>query len=90
MGKSTDIQSKEEVNFADSLLSVVVPAYNEEEVSPEFHKRISAVLKTMSMEAITSFTITPLKIATYFGLLSALAAFIYAGIIIYQTSMVIL
>ncbi len=33
------------------LLSVVVPAYNEEEVLPEFHKRISAVLESMSIDA---------------------------------------
>ncbi|MDA2919651.1 glycosyltransferase [Desulfobacterota bacterium AH_259_B03_O07] len=49
--KSTDIQSKKEVNLADRLLSVVVPAYNEEEVLPEFHNRISTVLKSMTLDA---------------------------------------
>lgn len=33
------------------LLSVVVPAYNEEEVLPEFHKRLSAVLDKMNVDA---------------------------------------
>ena len=51
MEKSADIQSKEEVNCADRLLSVVVSAYNEEEVLPEFHKRISSVLKSMTIDA---------------------------------------
>jgi len=51
MEKSTDIKSKKEVNLADRLLSVVVPAYNEEEVLPEFHKRISTVLKSMTIDA---------------------------------------
>lgn len=38
----------------------------------------------LSLEAITSFTVTPLKIATYFGLASAIIAFIYGAITIYQ------
>ena len=33
------------------LLSVVVPAYNEEEVLPEFHSRLGAALNTLSCEA---------------------------------------
>lgn len=33
------------------LLSVVVPAYNEEEVLPEFHSRLSAVLNDLGCEA---------------------------------------
>jgi glycosyltransferase involved in cell wall biosynthesis len=32
---------------AASTLSVVVPAYNEEEVLPEFHRRLTAVLETL-------------------------------------------
>jgi glycosyltransferase involved in cell wall biosynthesis len=42
-------------------------------------------LWNFALEGITSFTTTPLKIATYLGLLTALAAFIYALIIIYKT-----
>lgn len=30
-----------------SLLSVVVPVYNEQEVLPEFHRRLSAVLEQL-------------------------------------------
>ena len=37
------------------------------------------------MEGITSFTTAPLRLATYLGLLTALSAFLYAGIIIYKT-----
>jgi polyisoprenyl-phosphate glycosyltransferase len=33
------------------LLSVVVPAYNEEEVLPEFHARLSAVLDSLSCQS---------------------------------------
>ena len=38
----------------------------------------------LALEAITSFTVTPLKIATYFGLVSAFISFIYGAITIYQ------
>lgn len=34
-----------------SLLSVVVPLYDEEEVLPEFHRRLSAVLETLELDA---------------------------------------
>ena len=51
MQESTDIKSNIELSTAKTLLSVVVPAYNEEGVLPEFHKRISTVLETMSKEA---------------------------------------
>ena len=42
-------------------------------------------LWNFSIEGISSFSIFPLKIATYLGLLTALAAFIYAWVIIHQT-----
>ena len=32
-----------------STLSVVVPAFNEEEVLPEFHRRLTAVLETLEL-----------------------------------------
>jgi len=51
MQESTDIKSNIELSTARTFFSVVVPAYNEEEVLPEFHKRISTVLETMSIEA---------------------------------------
>ena len=33
------------------LISIVVPAYNEQEVLPEFHRRIGKVLSSLNMEA---------------------------------------
>jgi glycosyltransferase involved in cell wall biosynthesis len=42
-------------------------------------------LWNFALEGITSFTIGPLKMATYLGLATAIAAFIYAGIIIAKT-----
>jgi polyisoprenyl-phosphate glycosyltransferase len=41
-------------------------------------------LWNFAIEGITSFSVAPLKIATYFGLMIALAAFVYAGLIIYN------
>ena len=45
-------------------------------------------LWNFALEGITSFTIAPLKIATYLGLFIALASFIYAGFIIFRTLVV--
>jgi glycosyltransferase involved in cell wall biosynthesis len=42
-------------------------------------------LWNFALEGITSFTIGPLKMATYLGLATAVAAFIYAGVIIAKT-----
>lgn len=42
-------------------------------------------LWNFALEGITSFTIAPLKFASYLGLVTALAAFAYAGFIIYKT-----
>jgi glycosyltransferase involved in cell wall biosynthesis len=42
-------------------------------------------LWNFALEGITSFTIAPLKIASYIGLLTAAAAFIFAAMIIYRT-----
>lgn len=42
-------------------------------------------LWNFALEGITSFTTAPLKFATYIGLLTALASFIYAAYIIYKT-----
>ncbi len=35
----------------DSILSIIVPAYNEEPVLEEFHRRLTAVLDTLSLDA---------------------------------------
>jgi glycosyltransferase involved in cell wall biosynthesis len=44
-------------------------------------------LWNFAIEGITSFTIAPLKIATYLGLFTALGAFAYAAVVIYKTIM---
>lgn len=42
-------------------------------------------LWNFALEGITSFTIGPLKMATYLGLATAVVAFIYAGVVIAKT-----
>ncbi|MGE3152610.1 MAG: glycosyltransferase family 2 protein [Nitrospiraceae bacterium] len=42
-------------------------------------------LWNFAIEGITSFTIAPLKFATYFGLMIAAGAFLYAGVIVFKT-----
>jgi glycosyltransferase involved in cell wall biosynthesis len=42
-------------------------------------------LWNFALEGITSFSIGPLKIATYVGLLTAFGAFIAAGVVVYKT-----
>jgi polyisoprenyl-phosphate glycosyltransferase len=42
-------------------------------------------LWNFALEGITSFTIAPLKLATYFGLLASIAAFVYGSVIIVKT-----
>ena len=38
------------VDIQSALRSVVVPAYNEEEVLPEFHKRISVIWDSVRVD----------------------------------------
>ena len=38
------------ITTSRSLLSVVVPAYNEEEVLPVFHERLAAVLDSLDID----------------------------------------
>jgi glycosyltransferase involved in cell wall biosynthesis len=42
-------------------------------------------LWNLALEGITGFTIGPLKVATYVGLLTALGAFVYAAVVIVKT-----
>lgn len=42
-------------------------------------------LWNLALEGVTSFTIAPLKVATYFGFAIAGLAFVYASVIIYRT-----
>ena len=51
MHESTDRQFYIRNRPAQMLLSVVVPAYNEEEVLPAFHKRLSTVLDSVCMDS---------------------------------------
>ena len=51
MHQSTDRQFNIRNSPAHMPLSVVVPAYNEEQVLPAFHKRLSTVLDSISMDA---------------------------------------
>jgi polyisoprenyl-phosphate glycosyltransferase len=44
-------------------------------------------LWNFALEGVTSFTIVPLKVATYLGVLIAGAAFLYAAIVIFKTIM---
>ncbi|MBT9501037.1 MAG: glycosyltransferase family 2 protein [Burkholderiaceae bacterium] len=44
-------------------------------------------LWNFALEGITSFTVAPLKVATYFGFVIALVAFIFATKVIYKTLM---
>jgi glycosyltransferase involved in cell wall biosynthesis len=45
-----EIGFPKEIMASSPLLSVVVPAYNEEEVLPVFHERLSAVLASLNMD----------------------------------------
>jgi len=51
MEKKNNMKSGNGDNFADTLISLVVPAYNEDEVLPAFHKQISHVLDPMKIDA---------------------------------------
>jgi glycosyltransferase involved in cell wall biosynthesis len=42
-------------------------------------------LWNLALEGVTSFTIVPLRLATYIGLLAALAAFVYGVVIVVRT-----
>lgn len=42
-------------------------------------------LWNFALEGITSFTIAPLKIATYLGIAVGIFSFVYAGVVIYKT-----
>jgi glycosyltransferase involved in cell wall biosynthesis len=42
-------------------------------------------LWNFAIEGITSFSIAPLKLATYVGLLTAVGAFLAAGMVVYKT-----
>jgi glycosyltransferase involved in cell wall biosynthesis len=51
MNKNQDGQTDSKLSNSRLLLSIIVPAFIEEEVLPEFHNRISGVLESISMDA---------------------------------------
>ena len=74
-------------------MSIVVPAYNEEDVLKEFHQAVNQALSERYVDLeiiyinddITSFTIAPLKISTYIGITTALTAFAYGIYMVIDT-----
>jgi glycosyltransferase involved in cell wall biosynthesis len=83
-------QFKEQHRFMKGLFTLI--GYPQKAVLYRRDPRYAGVTKwdywklwNFAIEGITSFTIAPLKIATYLGFITALSAFIYAAIIIYKT-----
>lgn len=83
-------QLREQHRFMKGLFSWI--GYSQKSISYRPETRYGGETKwsysdlwNLALEAITSFTIAPLKLATYFGLVSAVTAFIYGTITIYQT-----
>jgi glycosyltransferase involved in cell wall biosynthesis len=50
-GLSTSMPSYSKIQSRTSLLTIVVPAFNEQEVLPAFHARLAPVLDALEMEA---------------------------------------
>ena len=83
---------KEQHRFMKGLFSWI--GYNQKEVLYQREKRFAGKTKwnywklwNFALEGITSFTIFPLKIASYLGIATALGAFLYSLIVIYKTLM---
>ncbi len=84
------LQLREQHRFMKGLFAWV--GYKQIAVDYERDPRIAGETKfnywklwNFALEGITSFTIAPLKIATYVGLTTALVALLYAIFIIYKT-----
>jgi len=83
-------QCRETHRFMKGLFTWV--GYKQTAVSYERDPRIGGQTKwnypkllNLAIEGITSFSIAPLKFATYFGFSAAFLAFIYALLIVYKT-----
>ena len=63
MEQDNDTRSAARKTARTTLLSVVVPVYNEQEVLLEFHRRLSAVLDSMPLKAVVCMSTTevPMK-----------------------------
>jgi polyisoprenyl-phosphate glycosyltransferase len=86
----TLLQLREQHRFMKGLFAWV--GYKQIAVDYERDPRIAGETKfnywklwNFALEGITSFTIAPLKIATYVGLLTAGLSFVYGAWIVYQT-----
>jgi glycosyltransferase involved in cell wall biosynthesis len=84
------LQLREQHRFMKGLFAWI--GYKQIAVEYERDPRIAGETKfnywklwNFALEGITSFTIAPLKIATYFGLMTAFLSFIYGVWIIFQT-----
>lgn len=83
-------QLREQHRFMKGLYAWV--GFRQKAVQYDRDPRFAGVTKwnywklwNFAIEGITSFTIAPLKFATYFGLVIAIGAFVYAGVIIFKT-----
>jgi glycosyltransferase involved in cell wall biosynthesis len=50
-GTAQPVRSAQPPSPADGLLSIIIPAFNEQEVLPAFHARLSAVLDSLPLES---------------------------------------
>jgi glycosyltransferase involved in cell wall biosynthesis len=83
-------QLREKHRFSKGLFAWI--GFSQIDVPYERGARISGISKwsyrklwNLALEGITSFSIAPLKLATYLGFLTAFAAFLYALAIVYKT-----
>ena len=83
-------QLREQHRFMKGLFAWI--GYPQKAVSYQREARAAGKTKwnywrlwNFALEGITSFTTAPLKFATYIGLFTALASFIYAAVVIYKT-----
>ncbi len=86
-------QLREQHRFMKGLFTII--GFRQTAIDYERDPRFAGETKwsywklwNLSVEAITSFTIVPLKISTYFGLLVAILAFIYSAYIILKAILV--
>jgi glycosyltransferase involved in cell wall biosynthesis len=84
------VQLREQHRFMKGLFAWI--GFPQKKVLYSRHPRYAGKTKwnywklwNFALEGITSFTIAPLKIATYLGLLVAFASLVYAGVIVFKT-----
>lgn len=84
------LKLREEHRFMKGLFAWI--GFKQKAVEYDRDPRFAGVTKwnywklwNYAIEGITSFTIAPLKVATYLGFVVALFSFLYAGFVIYKT-----